>query len=731
MPSAVTGNVEEYQHQPSGDTQAKTGDAPGEARGWTLRVGGRARAFIGFAADALGARRVSIFDPGEHPWDVQINRPRYRIHAGNRYRVQFSVRSDAPRSAWLGVSMAHEPWEGLGLYQMFDTTPEWQKFSFEFVAAAGDENARLHLDVGSSSVAIEVSAADLLDEQGEPVRAPHALDSIHGMTPVSRVWGFDRGLPVDRFYIEKFLTQHSADVKGRVLEIGDDFYTRKFGGERVRQSDVLNVREGADCTTITGDLASASHIPDEAFDCIILTQTLQLIYDVRAAVATLYRILKPGGVLLATFPGISQNNDRDWNTDWYWCFTPVAARRLFGESFRGSDVEIQTFGNVWTASAFLYGLAADELTFEELAFNERGYEVTIAVRACKPVESPIPALGIIRAHPDQTGRAAILMYHRIGPPEADPFSLSVSSENFAAQLRVLRNHGRVVSLRTLGECVRERCVPDRFIALTFDDGYADNLYAAKPMLDSLHVPATVFVATGNLARSGEQWWDALERILLQSGMLPEVLNLTIEGEAHRWTLEPEYPEEVYAQHRSWKFDLPAPTQRHAVFLKIWNLLRSVPCNKRNESMRELAEWSGRETSPSTHRCMDYQELKRLAEDGWIAVGAHSVTHPWLPGLSSAQQQQEIAGSKQELEKCLGTPVSSFAYPYGAHTPETLELAARAGIDLACTTVPGLVTAQSGLMRLPRFQVCDWTADQFEARLNQWFGHPGKSMERTS
>ena len=158
---------------------------------------------------------------------------------------------------------------------------------------------------------------------------------------------------------------------------------RQFGGDRVTHSDVLNPFEGIPGTTFVADLADAPAISSDTFDCLIVTQTLQYIYDVRAAVQTLHRVLKPGGVLLGTFPGITQTYDREWSESWYWNFTQTSARRLFEEVFSAQNVELEAFGNVLAATAFLLGLAAEELHHEELDYRGRGYEVTITVRAAK------------------------------------------------------------------------------------------------------------------------------------------------------------------------------------------------------------------------------------------------------------------------------------------------------------------------------------------------------------
>jgi glycosyltransferase involved in cell wall biosynthesis len=211
--------------------------------------------------------------------------------------------------------------------------------------------------------------------------------SLRRLRPISRTFGFDRGLPIDRYYIEQFLSVHGGDIRGDVLEVGDDTYTRRFGGDSVAKSDVLHISEGNPKATIVGDLTCAAHIPSDSFDCIILTQTLHLIYDVRGALKTLHRILKPGGVLLATFPGISQISDDRWHESWHWAFTHVSARRLFEEIFPAANICVEVCGNVLAAIAFLHGLAAEELRQEELDYRDDHYEVSILVRAVKPRRS--------------------------------------------------------------------------------------------------------------------------------------------------------------------------------------------------------------------------------------------------------------------------------------------------------------------------------------------------------
>lgn len=216
-----------------------------------------------------------------------------------------------------------------------------------------------------------------------PVGRVHFGD-LRRITPISGQFGLDRGKAIDRYYIETFLSRHIGDIRGRVLEIGDDRYTQKFGDGRVTRSDVLHLQPGNPKATLVGDLADAGHVSADSFDSIILTQTLQFIYDVRAAINHLHRILKPGGTLLATLPGISQISRYDMDR-WgdFWRFTSLSARRLFEENFSAGDVTVHAYGNVLAAIAFLEGLALEELNAEELNQLDRDYELVIAVRAVK------------------------------------------------------------------------------------------------------------------------------------------------------------------------------------------------------------------------------------------------------------------------------------------------------------------------------------------------------------
>ncbi len=204
------------------------------------------------------------------------------------------------------------------------------------------------------------------------------------LKPVSAIFGIDRGQVIDRYYIEAFLRQNAVDITGRCLELGDPYYIKKFG-HSVTQADVLHYVEGNPEATIVGDLTDAPHIPDNSFDCIIFTQTIQMIYEPRAAFRTLHRILKPGGVALVTSAGIAKIGRRLGRDPWgeYWHFTAQSLERMAREFWTPEGTSITTYGNVMSACCYLQGLAAEELMPEHLDTRDEDYEVIVAARLRK------------------------------------------------------------------------------------------------------------------------------------------------------------------------------------------------------------------------------------------------------------------------------------------------------------------------------------------------------------
>jgi hypothetical protein len=206
---------------------------------------------------------------------------------------------------------------------------------------------------------------------------------IRGTTPLSTQFGYDRGTPIDRYYIENFLATNSNDIRGRTLELGDDAYTSRFGGLRATRRDILHVHSRNPAATIVGDLSAKGTLEPGAYDCLVITQGLHLIYNMRAAVEQMHSGLREGGVLLLTSPGISQISRDEWATNWFWSITCASARRLFGEVFGSSNVEVNSHGNVFAAVAFLRGLATEEVPKAKLNVVDDAYPVTVTVRATK------------------------------------------------------------------------------------------------------------------------------------------------------------------------------------------------------------------------------------------------------------------------------------------------------------------------------------------------------------
>jgi SAM-dependent methyltransferase len=209
------------------------------------------------------------------------------------------------------------------------------------------------------------------------------LGDLTSTAPVSGDFGWRRGLPVDRHYVEQFLERHRADIRGRVLEVGDAAYSERFGGAAITRQDVLHVHADNPAATIVGDLSRPDVLPDGAFDCIVLTQTLHLVYDLRAAAAALHRALVPGGVLLLTVPGISQVDRGEWGADWFWSMTPAAVGRLLGDAFGSREVEVAGHGNVYAATTFLQGLALSEVDTRKLDVVDDAYPVIVTARAVR------------------------------------------------------------------------------------------------------------------------------------------------------------------------------------------------------------------------------------------------------------------------------------------------------------------------------------------------------------
>jgi peptidoglycan/xylan/chitin deacetylase (PgdA/CDA1 family) len=297
----------------------------------------------------------------------------------------------------------------------------------------------------------------------------------------------------------------------------------------------------------------------------------------------------------------------------------------------------------------------------------------------------------------------ILLYHRVAESQSDPHSLCVTPQHFAEHLEVLRQQSQPMRLRQLAGALSSGERLRLAVAVTFDDGYADNLYNAKPLLERYDIPATVFVTAGYVGSSREFWWDEIDRLLLQTDTLPKEFQLKVNGNIYRWNLDD-------------------PGLRQQCHRSLTGMLRGLPDSEQRMTLNSLLDWAGAESkSRPTHRPLSPDETLRLVEGELIEIGSHTLTHPILSALSVTAQQNEIRRSKIILEEILGHPVTSFAYPHGSrsdYTAETVAIVRGAGFTCACSVLFDAIWQCTDYYQLPRVKVDDWDGDTF-SRIIRW------------
>jgi len=318
------------------------------------------------------------------------------------------------------------------------------------------------------------------------------------------------------------------------------------------------------------------------------------------------------------------------------------------------------------------------------------------------------------------GGVPILMYHRVHNATSDPWGICVSPLHFSEQMDFLSRSftplrlGELVTLLAAGE------LPERAVAVTFDDGYADNLWNAKPILRRWGVPATVFVASGYSGQARGFWWDELHRVLLQPGHLPRTLELRLDAKLFEWKLGESaiYTEEDCVRYSAWraeeKYD---PTLRHVLYRAIYTRLHSLPHSAKRLALDQLSVWgnSTPEVQPDD-RPLSPDELISLEEGGLIEVGAHTLSHPVLSALPVTAQSDEITQGRVRLEEILGHAVAHFSYPHGRYTDETVGIVKRSGFASACSSRNGFVNPDTDSFQLPRIPIGDWNGKQFSRRM---------------
>jgi peptidoglycan/xylan/chitin deacetylase (PgdA/CDA1 family) len=311
----------------------------------------------------------------------------------------------------------------------------------------------------------------------------------------------------------------------------------------------------------------------------------------------------------------------------------------------------------------------------------------------------------------------ILCYHRIFEPETDPHLLSVSPDHFREQLEVVRRIAQPLCLNELSRALERGELSRRGIVITFDDGYLDNLENALPILRAAEIPATIYIATGYVGSNREFWWDDLERLVLGRGKLPKIVHLTIDGRSCEWDLgtdsevDPDW--NVLASG--------ARSARQRIFCELHATLRPLAAERQEEVLDQLRHLTDapREARPF-YRCLTGPELETLAREPLLTLGAHTISHCDLAGRTKAEQQAEIAASKEQLEKIIGRPVEHFSYPYGSCNDDSVTVCAENNFRSAVTCIDQPVERNTPRHRLPRFLVRNWAGADFERRLQRFF-----------
>ena len=304
------------------------------------------------------------------------------------------------------------------------------------------------------------------------------------------------------------------------------------------------------------------------------------------------------------------------------------------------------------------------------------------------------------------GGALILGYHRIGEVKDDFYQVCVSPENFAGHMEVLRECAYPISLSKLVQSLKQNVLPPKSFAVTFDDGYADNLHVAKPILEKYDVPATVFICTGYMGK--EFWWDELESLVTGSQTDLHTLHLQAGGKPFEW------------HETNISSEAGQPSLRHEFLRALYQFLLPLDVEDQNRAMGLIRSWSEVQSSGiSTPRAMSEEELLRLVDGGLIELGAHTRYHPMLPQLSFERQREEIQSSKEDLETLLSKKITGFSYPNGQATVYAKRLVREAGFSYACTSLHDVVRPGSDVYELTRFWQQDVDGNRFVKRLERW------------
>lgn len=317
-------------------------------------------------------------------------------------------------------------------------------------------------------------------------------------------------------------------------------------------------------------------------------------------------------------------------------------------------------------------------------------------------------------------KAIALMYHRIADIATDPWKLAVSPSNFEQQLQVLKKSYNVASVSNLIEQLKNKTIIKNTVCLTFDDGYYDNFYHAKPLLERYNCPATFFIPAHYINKKNQFWWDELENILFNSVSLPLLFNLNINKQVFEFRLETsEQTETGLQKQRSWSWPEPPPTDRCKLYLDLYQHLKPLSFTHINEVLKEIKLWAGVTPNPDPNSySMSSIELEQMIKQPLFDIGMHTVTHPALAFQSKEVQRAEVLDSKEYLKKC-GRYINVVAYPFGSYNNSTLSIMQEENVLAGFTTDSYVINNNSNQHSLGRFQIKNWNGEEFEKQLFNW------------
>ena len=292
----------------------------------------------------------------------------------------------------------------------------------------------------------------------------------------------------------------------------------------------------------------------------------------------------------------------------------------------------------------------------------------------------------------------VLCYHRVTAKPSDINSIVVSPDNFRAQIGYLKQHFQIVRFEENWDQVRKPAV-----VITFDDGYADNLTEALPILEEAGVPATFFISTENIGSGSEFWWDTLERMVSCECNYPAHFTLNDSHYGKTWLTA-------------------SIEQRTAMYRDLHHLFMNGKTEQRTGWLHQIKEWSGESsTGDEANRTLTREELRALANSRGVTIGAHTISHPQLSSLGEEEQRYEIVESGRQLEKLIGRKIEVFAYPFGKKIDFDMisaRICREAGYIKAAAAFPGEAHRWTDPFHIPRHFVYNWDLDRFAFKLKR-------------